>query len=187
MIHIITPCSRPENLSLMKDSVPSECNWIIVYDNSVQEKPEISNATILHSPYTGYAGNPNRNYALDNTEFSDTDWIYILDDDNIIHPEWYNTVKDLNEDHLNMIAWGQVWKNGDVRLHPTASPTVGNIDTSCYMVRGRVMKTLRYEMIYEADGVMAREAYNRGGFMLLNQYVGYYNYLRTPPDRDLTN
>lgn len=185
MIQIITPCSRPENLSLMKDSVPSECNWTIVYDNSVTEKPEIDSATILHSPYTGSSGNPNRNYALDTIEFSDTDWIYILDDDNIIHPDWYNTVKDLNDDHLNMIIWGQVWKNNTVRLDPPHSPSVGNIDTSCYMVRGRVMKTLRYQMDYVADGIMARDAHTYGNVSVLNEYLGYYNYLRTPTDRDL--
>jgi hypothetical protein len=186
MIQIITPCSRPENLIFMKDSVPTECNWTIVYDNSVKEKLEIEGATILHSPYTGSSGNPNRNYALDTIEFSDTDWIYILDDDNIIHPEWYDRVKDFTDEHLNMIAWGQVWKNNTVRLAATNNPNVGTIDTSCYMVRGRVMKTLRYQMDYVADGIMAREAYEQGGFMMLDEYLGYYNYLRTPTDRDLT-
>jgi hypothetical protein len=40
-------------------------------------------------------------------------------------------------------------------------------------------------MLYEADGIMARQAYEQGGFMMLDQYLGYYNYLRTPTDRDL--
>lgn len=186
MIHIITPCSRPENLSLMKHSIPKECNWVIVYDSTVKEYPEIENASVLYSPFTGGSGNPNRNYALDNLEFSDTDWIYILDDDNIIHPKWYRTVKDFNEDHLNIITWGQVWKNYDIRLEPVPDPRVGNIDTSCYMVRGRVMKNLRYEILYEADGVLANEVVRQyaGILTLSHEYLGYYNYLRTPSDRD---
>ena len=185
MIHIITPCSRPENLIFLKDSIPEKCNWIVVYDKLAKPTSEIEGATILYSPYTGSAGNPNRNYALDTIEFSDTDWIYILDDDNIIHPEWYDKVKDFTADYLNMIAWGQVCKNNSVRLAPSNNPNVGNIDTSCYMVRGKVMKTLRYDMLYEADGIMARQAYEQGGFMMLDQYLGYYNYLRTPTDWDL--
>lgn len=187
MIYIITPCSRPKNLSFIKNSIPSECNWIIVYDNLVREKPNIERATILHSPYTGYFGNLNRNYALDNIKFSDLDWIYILDDDNIIHPQWYSVVKDVIDEKLNMIAWGQVWKNNDIRLKPTQSPMIGNIDTSCYMIRGRLMKTLRYKMDYAADGIMAREAFLQDGFLMLNQYLGYYNYLRTPINKNLTN
>jgi len=183
MIHIITPCTRPENLAEMSLSIPKECHWVVVYDESVKDKREVENATVLHSPYTGFSGNPNRNYALDSIEFNDEDWIYILDDDNIIHPRWYEAVKDINYSHLSMVTWGQVWRNNSVRLQPTAYPSVGNVDTSCYMIRGRVMKRLRYSLDYVADGIMAEHAYVYGGVLKLDDYLGYYNYLRTPSDR----
>ena len=114
MIHIITPCTRPENLAVMQESIPLECSWTIVLDKSVAETPVSGlRATLYRSPNTGHAGNPNRNFALEHMYFDDFDWIYILDDDNIIHPEWYRHVKDLNDPALITVAWGQVWqKNG---------------------------------------------------------------------------
>jgi len=169
----------------MQQSIPPECTWTIVLDSSVSEMSEGGGlkATIYRSPNTGYFGNPNRNFALEHMYFDDLDWIYVLDDDNIIHPRWYPTVSQLNDDTLNMVGWGQVWQNGSVRLHPAADPHVGNIDTSCYMIRGRLMHKLRYEMDYVADGMMAERAFTYGGYHRLNEYLGYYNYLRTPPDR----
>jgi len=185
LIHIITPCTRPENLAVMQQSIPPECTWTIVLDSSVSEMPEGGGlkATIYRSPNTGHWGNPNRNFALEHMNFDDLDWIYVLDDDNIIHPEWYRHVKDLNDSALTTVAWGQVWQNGSVRLHPSSVPRVGEIDTSCYMVRGHVMKRERYAMDYTADGMMAERVFTYGGYHCLNEYLGYYNYLRTPPEK----
>ena len=198
MIHIITPCTRPENLNIMRPTVPTACSWVIVLD-ATQANANISfdipihisdaanynsAVTLYRSPYTGHAGNPNRNFALDQMTFDDLDWVYILDDDNIIHPSWFNRVIRLQDERLNMISWGQVWKNGSVRLPPSPNPRVGNIDTSCYMVRGRLMKHLRFDMDYCADGMLAERAASFGGHLCLDEYLGYYNYLRTPPDRE---
>jgi len=189
MIYIITPCSRPENIRVMTPFVPEQCHWVVVYDNSILSHPDVPPEdkgefyTSLHSPYTGHSGNPNRNYALDSITLDDLDWVYVLDDDNIIHPDWYNAVRDMDDPALNMVGWGQVWANNSVRLRPTSTPDVGNIDTSCYMVRGRLMKHLRYHYDYVADGILAREAYSYGGYVKFDGYLGYYNYLRTPADR----
>lgn len=185
MIHIITPCSRIENISIIANSIPIECTWTVVLDATVDTLPERlgSNVFVYKSPHTGYWGHPNRNYALDTITFSDHDWIYALDDDNIIHPRWYDTVKDLTDSALNMVAWGQVWRNGSVRLEPTANPRIGTIDTSSYMVRGHLMRHLRYEFDYVADGILAERAFQYGGYHVIHDYLGYYNYLRTPPDR----
>ena len=77
MIHIITPCTRPENLAVMQESIPLECPWTIVLDQSVAAMPEGGGlkATIYRSPHTGHWGNPNRNFALDHMKFDDWDWI----------------------------------------------------------------------------------------------------------------
>jgi hypothetical protein len=185
MIHVITPCTRPTNLVALRQSIPDECTWTIVLDESVARHsvldlpslPDLK-ATVYLSPHTGYSGNPNRNFALDRMQFDELDWIYILDDDNIIHPEWYGRVKDLHDPVLNMVGWGQVWKNGTPRLAPTQQPRVGHVDSASYMVRGRVMKNLRYSMEYVADGLLAEEVFTMGGYLCLNEYLAYYNWLR---------
>jgi len=185
MIHIITPCSRPWNVEHMVDSVPTQCHWVIVYDNKVLDYPDtvpaghVGNITVLHSPYTGHSGNPNRNYALDSIIIKDDDWVYILDDDNIIHPQWYTTVLPHLQEDTNMLLWGQLWSNGEVRLHPAIVPGVGNVDTACYMVRGSIMRTLRFQNEYTADGILAREVLIYGKQKVLNEYIAYYNYLRS--------
>lgn len=186
MIHIITPCARPENLHVMKSTVPASCSWVIVLDQSVTVLPNLDgiNATVYQSPHTGVAGHPNRNFALDHLQFSDLDWIYFLDDDNIMHPNWYERVLEFQDEQFNMISWGQVWKNGSLRLAPTLYPRVGTIDMASYMVRGRLMKRLRFAMDYCADGILAEQAASYGGYLCLNEPLCYYNYLRTPPDRE---
>lgn len=187
MIHIITPCTRPENLPVMQQSIPPECTWTIVLDNTVSEMPEGGGlkATIYRSPHTGFFGNPNRNFALEHMQFEDLDWIYVLDDDNIMHPDWYGRVSTLTDPELNIVSWGQVWQNNSVRLQPAQTPRVGNIDTSCYMIRGRMMKKFKYELEYVADGIIAERVAQQGGHVCLLEYLGYYNYLRTPEDRKI--
>jgi hypothetical protein len=178
MIYIVTTCTRPENLETIKETIPPECVWVVVFDNSIKDSEPADGAINLYSPFTGHWGMSNRNFALDEMEFADEDWIYVLDDDNIIHPDWYEAVKDLNSLELNMINWGQLWDDGSIRLQPAEKPAVDGIDTACYMVRGRLMRSLRYNQQYNADGLLAEQAYGHGGTLKLDSYLAYYNYLR---------
>lgn len=182
-VFIVTPSRRPFNLQFISNTIPKECEWIVVFDGTVKNEHVIENATILKSTETGFWGNPNRNIGLDyiknNLNPTDNDWIYILDDDNIIHPEWWNNIQS----HLNsadsIITWGQVWASGEPRTEPTDTPKIATIDTSQYMVRWSVAKNLRFENIYEADGIYAEDAAKLGSVKKLNQYLGYYNFLRS--------
>ncbi len=181
-IFIVTPSRRPFNLEFIANTVPQECEWVVVFDKTVKNEHNIPNATVIKSNETGFWGNPNRNIGLEyiknNLNPSDNDWIYILDDDNVIHPNWWNTIQS----HLNsqdaVITWGQVWANEEPRTEPTDTPKIATIDTSQYMVRWSVAKDLRFEHIYEADGIYAEEAAKQGSVKKLDQYLGYYNFLR---------
>jgi len=182
-VFIVTPSRRPFNLKFISQSIPKECEWIVVLDDTVKNDHKEENATILKSGKTGFWGNPNRNFGLDyiknNLNPNDNDWFYILDDDNIIHPEWWKNIQL----HLNstdaIITWGQSWASGEHRTEPTSEPKVAKIDTSQYMVRWSVAKNLYFENIYEADGIYAEEAAKRGTVKKLDQYLGYYNFLRS--------
>lgn len=181
-IFIITPSRRPFNITFIEKTIPKDCEWIVVFDKTVKNEHTFNVPKVIKSNETGFWGNPNRNVGLEyiknNLNPSDTDWIYILDDDNIIHPEWWNNIQP----HLNstdaIITWGQTWSNGEPRTEPTNNPKVSTIDTSQYMVRWSVAKNLRFEPIYEADGIYAEEAAKRGTVKKLDQYLGYYNFLR---------
>lgn len=181
-VFIVTPSRRPFNLTFIEKTIPQECEWIVVFDKTVKNEHQIDRATILRSDQTGFWGNPNRNIGLEyiknNLNPSNNDWIYILDDDNIIHPDWWNNIQP----HLNstdvVITWGQLWANETPRTPPTDTPKSATIDTSQYMVRWNVAKNLRFEHIYEADGIYAEEAAKQGSVKKLEQYLGYYNFLR---------
>ena len=60
MLYIVTPCSRPENLLHIKESIPEECKWIVAYDDNCNTEmilDGVINCTglnIKNSPYGKY-------------------------------------------------------------------------------------------------------------------------------------
>lgn len=182
-VFILTPSRRPFNLDLIGTTIPKECEWVVVIDKTVKNDHPINTPNVIRSNETGFWGNPNRNIGLDYIKNvlnpSENDWIYILDDDNIIHPNWWDGIKPHLNSNNSIITWGQVWASEEPRTHPTDEPKIATIDTSQYMVRWSVAKDLRFEHIYEADGIYADEAAKRGSVLKLNQYLGYYNFLRS--------
>ena len=176
MIHIITPCHRTENLHKIHPTIPKDCNWIIVFDSSV-EPIDVEGAVCMESGMTGSWGAHNRNYALDNYAFDDNDWITFLDSDNIIHGDWYNTISGLIETDAAIITWGQLGKNFDVRLRATNSPAVGNIDSASFMVKWKYVKDIRWSTNYTHDGEYAKDASERGPIVMVDANISFYNYL----------
>jgi glycosyltransferase involved in cell wall biosynthesis len=181
-VFIITPSRRPFNLEFIADTIPQECEWVVVFDKTVKNEHKVENATVIQSNETGFWGNPNRNIGLEyiknNLNPTDNDWVYIQDDDNIVHPNWWSTIQSYLNTNASIITWGQVWASGEPRTEPTDTPRIATIDTSQYMVRWSVAKNLRFKHIYEADGIYAEEAAKQGSVKKLDQYLGYYNFLR---------
>lgn len=173
----MTPCSRPENLLRIKETIPTECTWVVVYDHSVEKDVECVSDVCIYSENTGFYGNPLRNEFLDlfSDKFTDDDWVYILDDDNILHPEWYPTILKFFQDkdqNLNFINWGQVeW------LPPSLSPKVGNIDTACFMYKPTSFSEHRYEMDYTSDGIFAEKIFEVSNPTTIMKELAYYNFL----------
>jgi hypothetical protein len=120
-------------------------------------------------------GNPLRNEFLDlyADSFTKEDWVYYLDDDNILHPKFLEEWNNLNALDCSIVTWGQIG-----RLRPTDQPRVGNIDTACYMFKPYDLPNLRFEMTYEADGIFAQAASEQGTLICVEQYLCYYNALR---------
>jgi glycosyltransferase involved in cell wall biosynthesis len=182
-VFIITPSRRPFNTQLISNTIPQECEWVVVFDKTVKNEHQIENAITIKSNETGFWGNPNRNigleYIKEHLNPSDNDWIYILDDDNILHPNWWNNIQFHLDTDSSIITWGQVWANEEPRTEATDTPKIATIDTSQYMVKWSIAKNLRFENIYEADGIYAEEAAKQGSVLKLDQYLGYYNFLRS--------
>ena len=174
MFTIITPCSRKENLHTLYNSIQFEYihNWIIVYDSSIEFDKTFDHPKILeyfhHSD--GISGNAQRNYGL--TKVKSEGFIYFLDDDNVIHPDFWNTtfepekIYTFNQEH-----------QGTVRLKGNKIK-VGRIDTAMFLVYSTLIKGTTWNIHnYTADGEFIRECYlkNRRVWIYLDKILCYYN------------
>lgn len=191
MITIITPCSRPENLEKLHDSivhsqvVPNKWKWIVVKD---EDKPNLltyffsEHIPILNNYVPGgVAGKKQINWALDKMkEYGLNTWVYFLDDDNLMHPEFDRVITQAMCDFPDALAFtfSQELPDGSVRLGNDIS--VCHIDQAQFIVHTDLIGDLRYEQKYEADGIFIETLYkaHQDKFVVLPNVISYYNKLR---------
>lgn len=179
MLYIITPCSRPENLDVIQNTIPTEAKWIICHDNNIKKISSKLNAIIMRCDETGLVGTKARNYVLDNYDFKDEDIILFHDDDNIVHSQWYNVVSQFFDYDFSIICWGQLNKDNSIRLYPTNNPKIDMIDTASYLIKWKYNKHIRHNTtIYQHDGQYAEDCAKNGPIITINAFICYYNYLR---------
>ena len=177
MLTIITPCSRRENLCKVYESIHFEKihKWIIVYDTSKQMTYTklFQHDKILETECSdfGISGNAQRNFGaslvLDGH-------IYFLDDDTIVHPEFWNLQFD-NEyfytfDQYRCSICGWVLYGNDIR--------VNRIDTAMFVVPKHMFSEWDVSR-YDADGyfITKLNILNPGKHIYCNVLACYYNYL----------
>lgn len=183
MLYVITPCSRPYNLPEMYNSIPKQAHWIICHDNP-EGVPRYPNTTTLMCSKNGVAGSKAINHVYDNFPFKNEDWLYILDDDNIIHEKWYQSIEfALPFDDFAMVTWGQLDNNGRSRLKATVTPKVAQIDTACFMVKYKYAKGVKRLETYSQDGLYAEECAKRGPVLAIGKYLSHYNKLEFIPNQ----
>lgn len=155
MINIITPCSRPENLSVIEQSIniPIEYyRWIIVLDmDTVPSCYLPSMAEIyLHRNSQSIVGHAQRNYALQKIRDGH---IYFNDDDTTIHAELWINIKDCLDKH-DFISFDQANKDGSLRLYGNRV-MVNHIDSHNFMISAKLCKNIRFDIDkYNADGIL---------------------------------
>ena len=177
MLYLTTPCSRPENLPIISKTVPSFCKWIVLHEPHIIV-PKLDNMISIECPKTGFVGADGRNYFLDNFDLKDEDWIYSLDDDNIVHPHFY-LIESLLSDDFSIIHWGQLNKDNTVRLDPLDKIIINTIDAACFISSMKYNRRVRYNTkAYNYDGLYAIECSKNGQTLKVNNYFSYYNYLK---------
>lgn len=186
---IITPCSRPENIMKIKNSIDFNFvdEWIIVYDKTkiengykqfnLIENSEINDKKIKEYVYSdgGISGNTQRNYALQNITNEDT-FIYFLDDDNIIHPNFFKFFKFVEKNKLYTFNNTNKLKGNIVQ--------VGKIDTAMFLIHHNLCKNIFWQPdYYDSDGRYIEECYNtndnKNNHIYVNNDLCYYNKLLT--------
>lgn len=178
-LNIITPCSRPENLKAIKESIniPRErYRWIIVFDADRLPDPSYLPETAecyFHKDVNGISGNVQRNFALDLVKEGH---VYMNDDDTILHPELWKNIEKLDDDFISFM---QANKDGSIRL------TGDTIDINCidshnFIVSSRIVNDTRWIINrYEADGFFAIECNSKAKTRIyINKVLSVYNSLR---------
>lgn len=125
MVSIITPCSRVYNLPLICKSIIDQgepIEWVIVYDgNVVSEVDErivmYVNSKIQLKLLIDYNNDPKtgnawwlRNIGIDNAT---GDYLYFLDDDTVLHPNFCKTVKKVS---TKLAILNQIGRSGELRF-----------------------------------------------------------------------
>ena len=185
---IITPSYRTTNVRKLKESIDFEYvnEWIIVYDgNKILENPQLfpegenENGKIKEYVYKGEgkSGNPQRNYALDLIESqnkSQETYIYFLDDDNVIHPDFYALMDILDDKKIYTFNQENRIKGNNIN--------VGHIDTAMVLMDYTLCKNKRWILNkYDADGYFIKDCYesSKDSWVYIDNNLCYYNAIVT--------
>jgi hypothetical protein len=126
----------------------------------------------FHEQQGSVFGNAQRNFALDLVEHG---YVYFLDDDTLLHPELWDSVKDLDNDFIH---FNQLSKNGHHRIGGTVK--LNHIDSGSILIHHSLIGDTRWVLHRRAaDGVFIEEVYSRSKTpIFINKNLSVYNKLR---------
>ena len=187
-IIIITPASRFKNLKILKKSINFNFifKWIIIYDGNLIknyfkqfEKINQIEEFIYFPSINEIQGNGQRNYALDHIKknySTECPFIYFLDDDNIIHPNFYKLISKFQENHMYTFD-----QQRTRYILSGIKPKLYYIDQAMFISDFNIVRDIRFNSsTYNADGSYIEECYkkNTKNHLYINEVGSYYNYLR---------
>lgn len=161
---LITPCTRPHLLQLVHKYIQFDKvkMWYIYYDGSKGQNyqyqflnhPQIIEK-ITTTPCPG--GNVGRNKGIEQVQDG---LVYFIDDDNIIHPKFWNYLNFFAEDSI--YTWNQVVKDYDgiIRRRLGNRVLTGRIDLAQYIVPRALIGDIRFkEGVRASDGKFIMDLY----------------------------
>ena len=187
MLTIITPCSRPQFLLKLKESIQFEKidKWIIVYDTSRDRSYtkmfDESKIEEVFCSDLGQAGHPQRNFGV---KMVTDGHIYFLDDDNIIHPEFWNLT--FEPDYFYTFDQLRTKKGTVLKGIKETTVLKGNkikvnhIDTAMFVVPLKMFEDNSWDITkYNADGFFITQVFAKYSNMhkYINVIASYYNFL----------
>lgn len=191
-ISILTPVSRPQNLHKIYEDLCQYIGkikiiWYICYDASLlidkfvalEDKKDLYIVQAV-SPYkNAVGGHLHRNYILSNMKgLNSNRFIYFLDDDNLLHPNFVDFVSN-NELDLSVYMFSQVRWTGN-KIADLKTLKIGHVDTAQILCRLYCFQDFEFPNIYEADGHWIMHLWNKysGYFKMEKDIFTYYNKLR---------
>ena len=180
-LSIIIPFSRKTiNLDEIVNSIGNltNANLEVIIVTSDDRKDEVEawlpkslNINVYSTDEPTVSGNNYRNIGVTKAT---GDWIYFLDDDNIVHPN-FNDLLEYMDKERDIIFFSQIFSNQKLRLMPV-SIDVGGVDTAMFLVKKSVMDNHKWEEgAYTADGILAKELSEYNCQYIHTPYC-FYNY-----------
>jgi hypothetical protein len=185
MLSIITACCRQSGLSKLYNSIQFDKidKWIIVYDTSknrsytklYSEHPKI--VELECNDKDSVSGNSQRNCGMKVVEDG---FVYFLDDDNIIHPNFWKIVVDLDSHFFYTFDQLRFIKGNDHHILYGDVIKLSKIDTAQFIVHKNHVGDVEWQKDkYCADGYFICDILNNNKLQhkYINQVAAYYNYL----------
>ena len=172
ILHILTAMTRPQNLPKMAESlIPAaaagvELTWHFGYD--VDRKH--------------IAGQAVKNRLLDTITAPD-DWVWILDDDNTAHPDFFGRLAETvaANPSVRMIACTQIAPSGPCRSVSRDSLKACRIDAAQVVIRCDAVGQHRLREIYAGDSQWIEkiaDSLQPDEIAYIHEDVVHYNWLR---------
>lgn len=210
-LFIVTPFSRPENFERLRDSIfrnelDSRIEWHVIVDASVYTD-DLHN-TLKHAAAglpvriecsahaNACVGHAHRNFFIDyyRKEFNadgerQNDWAYFLDDDNLLHPDFIDTVTGHLVSQKCAGIFHQDLITGERRLNADLDNVrVCHIDMAQYVINvSRLPHEIRFiEDDYCADGHFIEALFKhvqKAEFFIIDAVLSYYNALKPEKEK----
>lgn len=192
-LSIITACSRPENLKEIGISIHQgwryfDVEWFVVFDGMVVPPSSWIVPPLKHVRITpgvtrdpqSFKGNAQRNFGLDQILAG---WVYVLDDDNIVHPAFFELLEQAIRSFPDRRAFvfPQETDGGWTRPAQPEMVRIGGIDTAQFVLRRDLIGDLRWRLPSPtSDGELMEQIYpdHKDEFAFIPRVASYYNRLR---------
>jgi glycosyltransferase involved in cell wall biosynthesis len=200
-IHILTRCTRTDKLRKVMESVFRDIpegvsvTWKVIFDTSVIGKVDseilemVGNNAYFWRGTQGDMGHGLLNRAITNITEGE-DWVYVLDDDNDLHPDFYSEiykeslVSEAEGFIFSQYVGGKDFTKLEIREAKPENVKVQGIDMAQFILKRKLIGEKRLvPMQYVADGIFIEELYkeNPTKFHFIDKVLCNYNNLQDSP------
>lgn len=201
-ISIITRCTRTSNLLEIKKNVFNSPNgvkvdWHIIFDTGALKDIDaetLSELTSSHSVNLHFVKGQKGGLLYPESSKIIKDikggWIYLLDDDNILHEDFYKVVKEsvkVNKGALIHIVSqkvdGKDFTGLDIREASPENTAFQKIDIAQMLIHRDIFNEFSFTADYAADGYFIEKVVEKyaDAFVWIDKVLSYYNYLEKVP------
>lgn len=197
-LHFLTRCSRPENLTTIQQSLYTEdvdVLWHILFDcKSIKDLDSELLLSISKSNTFLYFTKSDKNdylypqLSLVIEKITDG-YVTILDDDNIVHPDFFLNIKREISSHSDKKVFvydqqvdGKDFTGLTIRKAIPENMVLKGVDSGQYVIEKSIYNNFKYQPGYDSDGKFIELLFNKypSIFHFVPKVLCYYNFLQKP-------